>query len=176
MRRALSIGIAAALALPQTAALAEPGKEEAASLYSTEIPDVEKPGDDQLTCEQLTAEAATQNAEIEAITKETEKLASAQAAGMAAKQQAGNMAGRALSGLASALLPGVGGLIGAGVDALSSAATKPNDPGAQMMKKLQPVIERQTYAAERLRHVQMLYMDKCMDAAAPAGGATQPQP
>lgn len=148
------------------------GANPAMTMPTFDIPEVEKPGDAALTCEQLVAEVQQLDAEMAGMVKDTEKMAMGYQAGMVAKQQAGSIAKQAISGLASTLLPGVGGLIGAGISAASSATNKKTNPANGLMKDMQPMMERQIFVSERKRHVEILYVDKCSDAAL-AGDASQ---
>jgi hypothetical protein len=160
-----------ATSLLAAAPLHAQGANPAVAMPSFEVPKVEKPGDDALTCAQIVAETKQLDTEMAGIAKDTEKMAMGYQAGMMAKQGAGNIAKQAISGLAATLLPGVGGLVGAGIDAASSATKKKTNPTAGLMKDMQPMIEQQTYVAERKRHLEMLYMDKCSElATAPASG------
>lgn len=119
-----------------------------------------QPGDDALSCAELGAELEKQQGELAVLSSETEKPARAQMNGMVAKQQAGGVAKSILSGLGG-LVPG-GGLVSAGLGALAKAPSRPKDPAADMMEKLQPVIDRQVIVAERMEHLEGLYTDKCL--------------
>ncbi len=169
MRAALPLALAAALVLPAAAPAA--GADGAGPPADTGPPSAARPGDGELSCDQLSAEAAAQAARIEAESREAQRLAMAQMAGMGARQQVRNLAGTALSGLASTLLPGVGSLLGAGIDALASSALQPNDPAAEVMSTLAPLVQRLTEASERLRHLQGLYVDRCLEGGAPSPAA-----
>jgi hypothetical protein len=138
------------------------------------VAQVEKPGDQALTCDQLHAEATALEADVMAMTKEVETIAMRQQSGAIARQRAGSLAKQALSGLASTLIPGAGGLIGMGIGATSGSTMRGGDRAAAMMKALQPVIDRQTFVSGRLRHVGMLYAEKCTADAAAGSNSAQP--
>jgi hypothetical protein len=116
-----------------------------------------RPGDDQLSCEQLTAEAETLQMEFEGMSREittaaAEQMRAAQAA------QAGQMA----SSMAS-MIPIIGPLIGRGTQMAGQAQMARQTE--QMMAMSERMMTRGGEVARRLNRVEILRNARCRNAA-----------
>lgn len=163
MRRPMTLALTAllVLSLPAQSWAKKKGGDAIDKMMQMGKVEVEQSGDDQLSCEQLNAEHASLKAEMASIRDGSDKVVMAEITSQMAKAKGVSM----VKSLVSGLIPGAGGLVGSAID----AATKPS-PRSQMNSiagKMQPGMERINYASQRIEHIQMLVMDKCMDEPEP---------
>lgn len=148
--------LAAAPAAAQESAGAPPEQRAQSSV---------RPGDDQLTCEQLAAESASLQGELDSMTREIGEAAAAQMRSARAAQATG------MASSLTSMIPIVGPLIGSA----TSMAARAQMQGQQnrMMEMSERMMTRGTEIGQRMNRVEILRSARCGTGQ---GAPVQPQP